>query len=277
MNKLPFSEHLLEQCLEEAMRAGNVEAVLRRHPQYADELAPLLAIALCSREQYATVPSPPSGLAAGRAWLLAAAAQERARARERALAPAPKPRGYRLVWAAKLASILLVIVVGVAIASGGVVRAANDSLPRDVLYPVKLSIEDVRLALAMTPAARIELALRFANERSAEIRSLAVVGLPASSETVDRMDDHVQYALAIALQAQEEENSCFLLELLVKQTEAEVAALEAVQEEVPVWSRHGVEQALEIYRYAYNSAVAALDEAGPFDRFLVIAWPAPGP
>ena len=79
MKKLTF-EQLLEHCLQEVARTGDIEAVLRRYPQYASQLRPLLEVAMTTGRYYATVPEPSGGLAAGRARLLASAAQQRARA-----------------------------------------------------------------------------------------------------------------------------------------------------------------------------------------------------
>ncbi len=73
------NEQLLEHCLQEVARIGDIEAVLRRYPQYASQLRPLLEMAMTVGCYYATVPEPPSGLATGRARLLATAAQQRAR------------------------------------------------------------------------------------------------------------------------------------------------------------------------------------------------------
>lgn len=78
MAELSF-EQLLEHCLHEMAHTGDIEAVLRRHPQHADELRPLLKVAGATGQYYATVPPPPGGLATGRAQFLATAARQRAR------------------------------------------------------------------------------------------------------------------------------------------------------------------------------------------------------
>ena len=71
----------------------------------------------------------------------------------------------------KRIAIVLVIVVALS-ALGGTVYAAQDSLPGDTLYSVKLSVEEATMMLSGDDAARAERALNFAYKRVREMMTL---------------------------------------------------------------------------------------------------------
>jgi hypothetical protein len=71
----------------------------------------------------------------------------------------------------KRIAIVLVIVV-VLSGLGGTVYAAQDSLPGDTLYPVKLAVEEVTMMLGGNDVARAERALDFATKRVREMLTL---------------------------------------------------------------------------------------------------------
>ncbi|MDP9406042.1 MAG: DUF5667 domain-containing protein, partial [Actinomycetota bacterium] len=61
----------------------------------------------------------------------------------------------------------------VALSGGGVATAAQQALPGDVLYGVRLSLEDARLALLRDDVARATQRLAYAGERVADARGVA--------------------------------------------------------------------------------------------------------
>ena len=65
MARMSFQQSL-DRCLQELTRTDDVEVSLRRYPQYADRLRPLLETAQAARRYYMTVPEAPGKLAAGR-------------------------------------------------------------------------------------------------------------------------------------------------------------------------------------------------------------------
>ena len=71
----------------------------------------------------------------------------------------------------KRIAIILVIVVALS-GLGGTVYAAQDSLPGDTLYSVKLGIEEATMMLGGDDAARAERALNFATKRLREMLTL---------------------------------------------------------------------------------------------------------
>jgi len=205
MTERPF-EQLLERCLQEVTHAGDAKAVLQRYPQHADRLRPLLDVALATSRYYTDVPEPQGGLAAGRVRLLDAAAQQRERVQATQIRTRKekKPK-MKLLLATRLISAILAAVIGTAAVGGGVTWAASDSLPGDVLYPVKLAGEDLRLSFASRPESQVELALQFADERVAEVEALAERGSLVPETAVTRMERHVFRAMNQAAWASEEE------------------------------------------------------------------------
>ncbi len=156
------------------------------------------------KELYAQVPPPPKGLTPGRQRMLAVAA------RSAATPPvAHRNRNRNRSWTMSLAfraiSIVLALLVGTAALGTGVVGVSAESLPGDLLYPVKLAVEDVQLALIRDPAAEARQTLAFVDERLEEIGALAQAGVEVPGEVVQRMEQQMnQLMTQIALSRPEE-------------------------------------------------------------------------
>src|SRR3989338_1973542 len=95
-----------------------------------------------------------------------------------------------------LAGLLLFVLAGT-----GTVSAAQGALPGDLLYPVKVSInEKVEVALAPTTAAKAEVQVRLAERRVDEARELSVRGRldeKTAKILTDDFDKHSAQALAL--------------------------------------------------------------------------------
>ncbi len=122
----------------------------------------------------------------------------------------PKPR--RIGWnvfmrkerspmltLARLALVLTIMFGG----TTATTYAAQESMPSDVLYPVKLFTEDVRLALTNDPQAAFDLNLALANRRINEINGSVEEGLQISSRVTVRLQEHLEQALQAAAQLDE--------------------------------------------------------------------------
>ena len=88
------------------------------------------------------------------------------------------------------------------IAGTGTVSAAQGALPGDLLYPIKVSVnEKMEVALAPTPAAKAEVQAKLAERRVEEAQTLASQGRldkkTAETLTVD-FDEHAAQAVALA-------------------------------------------------------------------------------
>lgn len=213
----------------------------------------LQELAQAIENMYAYVPPPPGGLAAGRKRLLEAAT--RRQARPAALLPRQR---FVLRFAAALAALLLAtFAVG-----GGVAWAASESLPGQALYPLKLEMENVQLALAQTSQAQVELALRFADERVEEMEALAGSGaVPAG--TAERLELHLQYALRRAAEAPPEETPG-LLARIAERTQAQVRTLERIRQSAGNGAMAQLEHAWRVCNEGNQAAAAGLADPQTF-------------
>ncbi|HEV7449426.1 MAG TPA: DUF5667 domain-containing protein [Candidatus Paceibacterota bacterium] len=81
---------------------------------------------------------------------------------------------YQFLHARVLAPLAVLLVV---FAGAGTAAAAQGSLPGDLLYPVKVSInESIEVALATTPVAKAEVSAKLAERRVEEAETLAARG-----------------------------------------------------------------------------------------------------
>jgi len=91
---------------------------------------------------------------------------------------------------------VLCVVLGLLLASGGMVAfAAQGSQPDQILYPVKLISENVRLGLAANPQSQFQLNMEFAGRRLDEIDNLVQAGKDPSSQVTDRLQNELNAAM----------------------------------------------------------------------------------
>lgn len=260
-------EQLLDQCLQDLTHTGEVEASLRRYPGNADQLRPLLEMAQATRGYYETVPAAPSGLAAGRERFLAAAAEQRERGVSAAsgvrTTDSVQGRGTRLGLSLRSAVAVLALVVIVTLLGSGLVWAASDSLPGDLLYPVKLTTEDVRLALASGPGDQVNLALGFVEERAGEMQALAAAGAGIPDETVVRMERQVERALTQTALAEGEKMSG-LLKQVAARTSTQAQRLAGLHASAPQQAQAGLERATTALRRSARAAEEGLNDPATF-------------
>lgn len=153
-------------------------------PNLASQVMPLAALAAALQTESLTVPPPPGGLTAGRHRFLAQA--ERLRLAEQRLPatarPAPKRSagswwtgvfGGSLRLAASAAAALALFFGG----TRALETSASQSLPGDLLYPVKRANEGLdRMLVAFDKQELHRLRVEQAGRRAQEISQLAVVG-----------------------------------------------------------------------------------------------------
>jgi hypothetical protein len=136
-----------------------------------DELRPLAGLALELRRTLA----PAAATASTRDRMLSRVVRRiRSQAPPAQSRPARQPRRIFILRPAyAIASLAMVLTLAF---GTGAAYAAESTLPGDALYPVKLGLEEARLALSLTVAGDASLAASFADRRLAEIETLTARG-----------------------------------------------------------------------------------------------------
>lgn len=183
----PDAALTLADCLDAIERREvTLDEYLARHP---DQRVPLSELVPVAQRLWAVphVRPSPDFRADARARLIARLPPRHA--------PRPAPsRRLRLTLMRALAVVMALVVF-----SGSVVAASAQSLPNEPLYSVKITIEQVRLALSPDVAARSELSLGFAGERLNEVQRLIERGQEAEvGDTLDAFAAQIQSAADMA-------------------------------------------------------------------------------
>jgi uncharacterized membrane protein YgcG len=152
---------VLETCLQEMNDGGELEVILQRYPELAEDLRPILQASIDARRLAGPAPSA-QVVQRNRAKLLQQAASLRTEKPRRSIwFPSTQK------WAMALALLVLFLFSGTSL-----VRAASGSLPGDSLYAVKRSWENLTLALTFNSQERWGLEVQFANTRLEELQEL---------------------------------------------------------------------------------------------------------
>ncbi|MEL7562297.1 DUF5667 domain-containing protein [Dehalogenimonas sp. 4OHTPN] len=178
-------DQIFNDCLEEvASGRATVASCLERYPEYAAELESLLLTSLDISRAAAVAPP------AGARMRIRYALNERMAELSRRQA---KPF-WRFGWANAVATF----VMGLTLAGGGVAYAASGAMPDQVLYPLKLSLEEALVSLPIPSGAKLDLYTALNDRRVAEIVYLAGKGdAQTIIEVVSRIENNFTAAAAI--------------------------------------------------------------------------------
>jgi len=91
------------------------------------------------------------------------------------------------------------LIVGLLFGGNATVSAAQDDLPNQPLYQIKLMGEDVKLWFVSNPNQQIEMLMQQAQNRLEEMRSLTTEGFTPPVELVNRAQVRIQRSLQIAV------------------------------------------------------------------------------
>lgn len=268
-------DNILDECLERLLvRGETIEQCLEHYPEQAAQLKPLLETALAAKKASAIQP---------RAEFKARARYQFRSALQEATTPKRRPFfGWLPRWATVVTIVLIVLLAG-----GGTVAAASNSMPDNLLYPVKLATERVQLMLTPSQMGKIRLCARLADRRVAEIIYMADKGDVRQIELItQRLDERLATLaiLASALEAEEEaaemlapsteeampstgdrgvsdwaNNRAELRATVADYAASNQAALLAALEEVPESVRAALLQAIAVSEAGYQEALEAFD------------------
>jgi hypothetical protein len=161
---------VLDMCLQELEQGSDIETVLFRYPDLADELRPILETSVDARKM--AVPAPADEVVRrNRSRVLQYAAQMRE----------AKANPSRRIWFTSLRRLAVTLAVLAVLFAGGtgLVQAASTTLPGDNLYPVKRTWEDVLVAFTFNVQQRDALEVEHENERLQEVQELFAEGRSA--------------------------------------------------------------------------------------------------
>jgi hypothetical protein len=186
-------EQILTNCIED-IRSGKatVDECLARYPEMRQELEPLLKTAL-------SIKSPA-------AYRLEAGYKQSARANLlRQIRPVKQQRRMsfadiislgipRQLAGVRAAVATLAVMIVISMVGSGTAYASQSSVPGDILYPVKIGTENVRLLAAGDAKAKAQLNIRFASKRLEELSKIVNRDEEDSKAVVQRYRRHLEAA-----------------------------------------------------------------------------------
>ena len=101
-------------------------------------------------------------------------------------------------------AIALLIAIGLVFGGWGTVYAAQDSLPNNFMYPVKLAVENIRLSITVDSNAKIALLTSYTESRIYEAANLVSQGQQIPEELPDLVDEQLNELFALAATLDEE-------------------------------------------------------------------------
>jgi len=128
-------------------------------------------------------------------------------------APIRLPTGREGLSMVQIAMVII-MALGLLLGGSGVTAAAaQNSMPDDALYSVKLISERVRMQLANDPTEKYQLALQYANRRIEEAGYILGQGEAPNDALMMRLQEQVQQCLKLALGLPETEVEPALIQL----------------------------------------------------------------
>ncbi len=105
------------------------------------------------------------------------------------------------------------VLFGLLFGSGATVAAAQNALPTDTLYQIKLISEDAQLWFTTDPAAEVDLLMQQAQSRTEEMAALNSMGVIPPAALTTRTQDRIDQALQVTSTLDETEMTDTLLQI----------------------------------------------------------------
>jgi inorganic triphosphatase YgiF len=164
----------------------------------------------------------------------------------------------------KRVAVILAIVLTLS-ALGSTVYAAQDSLPGDALYPVKLGVERLAMMLRGGDVARAERALGFGDKRVREMVTLTEKGRP---EDLNITVDKYCYALNMSLARMEQAlgeggpHAGEIAGLMAETMSQHLSILDELYDIVPDEAKPAIQRAMEEALKCYQRAIQVREQLG---------------
>jgi hypothetical protein len=165
----------------------------------------------------------------------------------------------------KRVAVILAIVLTLS-ALGSTAYAAQDSLPGDALYPVKLGVERMAMMFRGGDVARTEQALNFADKRVREMVTLTEKG---RSEDLNLTAEKYCYALNMSLARMEEavgqggSHAGDIAALMAETMVQHLSILDGLYGVVPDEAKPAIARAMEQAQKCYQRAIQVRQQMGP--------------
>ena len=181
--------NILDDCIDRLLiRGETLQQCLDSYPEHSTELEPLLRMALAANEAVSVQPDP-DFKARARYELNVLLQQEKSKRRTPFLSWRPR-------WAVATAALLVVVLL----TGGSTALAADQIMPGNPLYPVKLATEQVGLTFTISDVGKAELYATLADRRVAELDYVISKGKPHWVEpTTERLNKHLSMMAGLHL------------------------------------------------------------------------------
>jgi len=263
----------LDAALERQRQGEPTAVILPDYPDQAEDLARLLPVTAVLAD-LPPIPQPnPAAFQADRAAFLAEADQ----LLKTAVSPGPLARlnGWivaALPWSGHqntrqkekhmMSSLILKAAVALAVlfsVAGGTAVTAADSLPNSPVYPVKIAMEDVQLAMVSNPETAVTLHTNLAAERLREMERLALADNVPDDASLSRLQYHLEAALDLAAQLPEQTMAGALLQIQAM-IQTRTRTMEQVQAQAPEAPQGALTQARTMLQNAGEVVAAGLQD-----------------
>ena len=188
-------ELLLDNCINEMRNGKSIDECIAEHPQYASQLRPLLRLV----QKIETLPQPEpapeaiSGTLINIGYHIAQhsmtpekpTAVEKLRKKSSIFNIIRRPK---IAWAFSAAFLFLVVLFSAATISA-------NSVPGDILYPLKLATEKVKFLLTFNSEKKAELRLTFSDKRLQEMIAIFQHSGKLDTTLLKEMLDEAKLAL----------------------------------------------------------------------------------
>ncbi|MFC1976041.1 DUF5667 domain-containing protein [Chloroflexota bacterium] len=146
---------------------------------------------------------------------------------------------------------------------GGTAVYASNSLPDSPVYPLKLTMEQVQLALTTDPIAQANIHLNLAQERTQEMERMAQQGSVPDNATLTRLQQHLNQAFQLAAQLPNEQMQGLLTQTQ-QMLQTKTQQLTQTQAQVNEPTQEALRQANQLLNQAQQEAEAGLQDPRTF-------------
>jgi len=232
---------ILDKCISDLREGKSLEDCLKNYPKSRGELKPLLKMMDNLRAS-----QTPSLSFIKKAELKEELLSSVRKAKSEQLAAREPKLGFNWnqIHFAKPALVTIGITVFLII-SGVLVYASSSSSPSSPLYPVKMAVEKVRLALISNSGQKAELHLRFAEQKVEEIERIAKSDKNVElklNEVKNNYQENIIQATQIAISRKDPK----LLEDCQKSISQNQIALKKIQTKLPKEDKGGKEDKVSV-------------------------------